>query len=112
MKQVCDSCGCVTAETILLPFVGQLLCPHCLDQATVACSHCGTRIWNEENTGGRETPRCQQCYDRYYISCVHCGRLILEQDACYPESGDTDAPYCPSCWLQWKAGVAIHDYYF
>ncbi len=112
MKQVCDSCGCVTAETILLPFDGQLLCPHCLEQATVACSHCGTRIWNEENTGDRETPLCQQCYDRYYISCVHCGRLILEQDACYPESGDTDAPYCPSCWLQWKAGVAIHDYYF
>ena len=111
MKQACDSCGRIPAEAALIPFDGQLLCPACLEQATTLCSHCGSRIWNEENAGDSQTPLCQRCYDRCYTSCVQCGQLIRETDAFYP-GDDTDEPYCQSCWTRREQDVAIHDYYF
>lgn len=111
MKQACDSCGRVPSEDALISFDGQLLCPACLEQTTVLCSHCGSRIWSEENAGDSQTPLCQRCYDAHYISCARCGCLIREDDAFY-QGDEADEPYCQSCWAWWEQDVAIHDYYF
>ena len=112
MKQACDSCGRVPTEATLIPFDGQLLCPDCLEQATVLCSHCGSRIWNEENAGDDHAPLCQHCYDNYYTSCTRCGRLIPEREALYRDGDDCEEPFCSACWEQQGCEVAIHDYYF
>ena len=79
----CDSCGHSYPVEQLVEFDGQLLCPSCLESATLICSHCGTRIWKDENAGDNDTPLCQHCYDRWYQSCSVCGRIIHEDDAYY-----------------------------
>ena len=44
----CDSCGNSYPVEQLVEFDGQLLCPSCLESATLICPHCGTRIWKDE----------------------------------------------------------------
>lgn len=71
MKQACDSCGRIPAEAALIPFDGQLLCPACLEQATTFCSHCGSRIWNEENAGDSQTPLSRSAM--YFMALFYFG---------------------------------------
>ena len=74
----CDSCGNTFAKEQITAFDGRLLCPACLERATVICVHCGERIWSDENAGDESTPLCQSCYDRWYQSCSCCGRILHE----------------------------------
>ena len=107
----CDSCGTLYPSGQLIEFDGQLLCPDCLNSATVVCSHCGEHIWRDENAGDNSTPLCQSCYDRFYLSCSRCGRIIHQDDACYID-GDDEDPLCPDCFSQLRSNRAIQDYYY
>lgn len=106
----CDSCGHSYPEGQLIEFDGQLLCPSCLESATLICAHCGTRIWKDENAGDNDTPLCQHCYDRHYLSCARCGRVIHEDDAYYRDDCD-DEPYCCNCHTHFRQSN-INDYYY
>lgn len=106
----CDSCGKSYPVEQLIEFDGQLLCPDCLESATLICAHCGTRIWRDENAGDSATPLCQHCYDYHYQTCARCGRIIREEDACYIENGDD--PLCHACYSHSDHERAIHDYYY
>ena len=107
----CDSCGNTFAKEQITAFDGRLLCPACLERATVICVHCGERIWSDENAGDESTPLCQSCYDRWYQSCSCCGR-ILHEDVVYYRSGDDDEPLCLSCYHRKQDHRTIQDYYY
>lgn len=107
----CDSCGNAYPAEQLIEFDGQALCPACFERATTLCTHCGTRIWQDENAGDSRTPLCQSCYDRYYVSCVGCGCIIHMNDAYY-EDDDEDEPYCHDCHTRRHNGRSINDYYY
>ena len=62
----CDRCGRETNGDNYTVFDGELLCDDCLNEATTVCSHCGERIWCEDNAGSDEMPLCDGCYDNYY----------------------------------------------
>lgn len=108
--ELCDACGQPHAESKLAEFDGQFLCPGCLEERTLICSHCGVRIWRDENAGDNATPLCQHCYDYHYQTCARCGRIIREEDACYIEDGDD--PLCHACYSHSDHERAIHDYYY
>lgn len=106
----CDSCGNSYPEEQLIEFDGQLLCPNCLESATLICAHCGTRIWKDENAGDSDTPLCQHCYDRHYLNCSRCGRVIRDDDAYYRDDSD-DEPFCLNCHTHYRQSE-INDYYY
>ena len=106
----CDSCGHPYPEEQLIEFDGQLLCPSCLESATLICAHCGTRIWKDENAGDSDTPLCQHCYDRHYLNCSRCGRVIHDDDAYYRDDSD-DEPFCCDCHTRYRQSE-INDYYY
>lgn len=108
--ETCDSCGNSYPEDQLVEFDGQLLCPTCLETATLICAHCGTRIWRDENAGDRDTPLCQHCYDRHYLNCCRCGRVIPEDHAYYRDDSD-DEPFCLNCHTHYRQSE-INDYYY
>ena len=71
----CRHCG----ETILTTPIWMNespLCESCAEEMTVLCSHCGERIYRDDNAGDESTPLCQDCYDRHYTNCHNCGDLI------------------------------------
>ncbi|MGM9618282.1 MAG: amidoligase family protein [Oscillospiraceae bacterium] len=111
MKERCDSCGGIYPKDQLVEFDGQLLCPDCFSRATMVCSHCGERIWSDDNAGDSHTPLCQSCYDRYYLTCSRCGRIIHEDDACYADDDD-DEPLCCDCFSHAGGRYMIRDYYY
>ena len=92
----CSICGRKFPEDALTLFAGNYFCEHCLNEETVVCADCGTRIWNDSNAGSDDHPLCQRCYDSSYTTCERCGRLLLYDDACYLNNGDEDYPYCES----------------
>ena len=106
----CDSCGREYLSSELTEFDEQMLCPDCLQTATVICTHCGTRIWKDDNAGDNDTPLCQHCYDRYYFSCSRCGRIIHEDDAYYEGDDDDSDPLCGACYSRRHSSGAIEDY--
>ena len=105
----CSICGRKFPEDALTLFAGNYFCEHCLNEETVVCADCGTRIWNDSNAGSDDHPLCQRCYDSSYTTCERCGRLLLYDDACYLNNGDEDYPYCESCYQQLRRG-GIHSY--
>lgn len=107
--ETCESCGQAFSLDQLTAFDDSLLCPDCLDTATVSCAHCGTRLWSDDNAGDSDTPLCQSCYDRFYFTCANCGRVIHQDDANF--IGEDDA-YCASCFQQFHRSHGIMDYYY
>ena len=105
----CSICGRKFPEDALTLFAGNYFCEHCLNEETVVCVDCGTRLWNDSNAGSDDHPLCQRCYDSSYTTCERCGRLLLYDDACYLNNGDEDYPYCESCYQQLRRG-GIHSY--
>ena len=105
----CSNCHNEFAAELLTEFGHQRLCPDCLARNTVICSHCGDRIWDDDNAGTGDTPLCQHCYDEYYENCTDCGTLLRRED-CYYTDGDDDRPYCPDCYRKVEEKAAIHDY--
>ena len=87
------------------------LCERCANEEAVICSHCGERIYRDDNAGDENTPLCQHCYDRWYQSCSCCGR-ILHEDNVYYRSGDDDEPLCLTCYNREQDHRTIQDYYY
>lgn len=111
IRRCCDSCGNTFDAEQITAFDGQMLCPACLERATVTCVHCGERIWRDENAGDESTPLCQHCYDRWYQSCSCCGRILHEDDVYY-RSRDDDEPLCLSCYNREQDHQTIQEYYY
>ena len=53
---LCEACGQAVPESDCVDFDGQTLCPSCLDAETVCCTHCGSRLWRDDNAGTTEIP--------------------------------------------------------
>lgn len=109
--RTCDVCGQEHPISELTEFDGLLLCGSCYRTETVLCSHCGTRIWSDDNEGDGDTPLCQRCYDRFYTTCTDCGRTIHHDDAYYIDDDDYE-PRCYSCHCRNADHRVIHDYYY
>lgn len=105
---MCRVCGAAFPEDELILMDDELICETCLEEETVVCSDCGTRIWNEQDAGSSELHLCQRCFDRGYTTCEHCGSVLSYDSAFYLDEED-DYPYCESCYNQLKCH-AIHDY--
>lgn len=110
-KQKCSICGEEHRADMLIEFDGELLCPNCLNNETVICSHCHKRIWVDYNAGSDSMPLCEDCYDDHYTSCSRCGRIIHQDDAYY-ETDDSEEPYCYGCYQRYCNNRSIHDYYY
>lgn len=105
---MCRVCGAAFPEDELILMDDELICETCLEEETVVCSDCGTRIWNEQDAGSSELHLCQRCFDRGYTTCERCGAVVSYDDAFYLDDED-DYPYCESCYNQLNCR-AIHDY--
>ena len=79
----------------------------CFHSETVECSHCGERIWADDNAGTDSTPLCNSCYDDYYTTCECCGRIIHRDYANYDD--DDDYAYCDRCYEE-RQNSSIHEY--
>ena len=106
----CDSCGGIFDRGELSPMGASLLCSDCLSRETTFCTHCGERIFWDENAGDSRTPLCQRCSEQHYVSCSRCGRVLQDYDAFYREEDD-DEPMCHDCYNRYL-GSLIHDYYY
>ena len=89
----CERCEGKFPPELLTEFDGTALCPGCLTAYTLLCSHCGERIWQEENEGNEQTPLCRNCYEESYTHCTRCGGLISDDETCYYD----EEPYCSDC---------------
>lgn len=107
-KQLCTLCDAEADE--LIEFDGQLLCPDCLVEETYICSHCGDRIWANDNAGSSEVPLCSSCCEYYYTTCASCGCVLHLDNAHYINDGDD--PYCRSCYDERRSDTVIHDYFY
>ena len=94
---ICSECGGAFSDTELMEFDGALLCPDCLESATICCQDCGMRMWRDDNEGTEEHPLCERCRQDNYISCTRCGRLVYNRNACYIDEDD-DYGYCENCY--------------
>lgn len=110
-RKKCSICGESHPVELLTRFDGEWLCINCLNSETVVCSHCDTRIWNDNNSGSDSVPLCENCYCDHYTSCNHCGRIIHRDDAYY-ETDESEEPYCYSCYQRYCSNKSIHDYYY
>lgn len=107
----CSRCGGIVPVAERQIFDERDFCPACLEEETLVCDHCGTRMWAHQNVGDAYIHLCGRCYDRHYTSCEQCGRIIHQDDTCY--GSDDDYPYCPSCHLEREAEHnGINDYYY
>lgn len=50
---MCRVCGAAFPEDELILMDDELICETCLEEETVVCSDCGTRIWNEQDADRR-----------------------------------------------------------
>lgn len=48
---VCNCCGEDIGNDDYYEFNGSILCNLCFHSETVECSHCGDRIWADDNAG-------------------------------------------------------------
>lgn len=84
------------------------MCKHCLDNETLICEVCHTRIWNNDDYGDDYTNLCRNCYNEHYTRCERCNDLIRRDDANYFDG--SDIPYCNECYDEMEESSAIHDY--
>lgn len=106
--KVCSICNEQHPDDVLTEFDGEVMCPSCLRNETLICSHCGKRLWLNDNAGSGDFPLCQSCYDEYYTICTHCERIVHRNNACW----DDDEPYCSECYHSYCSDRMIHDYYY
>jgi len=108
----CRHCG----ETILTTPIWMNespLCESCAEETTMLCSHCGERIWRDDNAGDESTPLCQDCYDRHYTNCHSCGDIIRISQTYYAcESDGNEYPFCYDCYTSRTSRKSIQDYYY
>lgn len=111
-ERACSYCGRTHRLEALHEFDGHMFCPECLEQYTVLCRDCGTRIWREDDQGSGEVHLCRDCYDNRYTNCHRCGALLHESEAYYEDSDEYDErPYCRSCFEE-RNDDPIHNYYY
>ena len=111
---ICTHCSRPHPVARLYPFAGENFCLNCIEETTVLCSECGTRIFSEDDAGSGAIHLCERCHDTYYTNCGRCGCLIRSSDACY-EDYDADQPYCQNCHdriLRTAKEKRIHDYFY
>ena len=109
----CTICGKACAEDRHYLVEGDTLCCRCAEEETTICSHCGERIYRENNRGDETTPLCESCYDSHYLNCSNCGRVMRIRDACYSsDDDDQEVPYCTNCLPRISRRRAIQDYYY
>ncbi len=61
---ICAECGEVLSESNAYHFAGYMYCADCLDDLTVLCTRCGTRIYRDEacyQNGVSDVPYCEDC---------------------------------------------------
>lgn len=104
---ICEICETELSDGEWYAFDGHIFCKDCLDDETLICSHCGERIWNDDNAGSNSFPLCDRCYDNYYTTCEGCGRIIHQDDAHYPDNDD--CAYCSECYEE-RYDSSIHEY--
>ena len=108
----CRHCG----ETILTTPIWMNespLCESCAEETTMLCSHCGERIYRNDNAGDESTPLCQDCYDRHYTNCHSCGDIIRISQTYYAcESDGNEYPFCYDCYTSRTSRKPIQDYYY
>ena len=108
----CRHCG----ETILTTPIWMNespLCESCAEETTMLCSHCGERIYRNDNAGDESTPLCQDCYDRHYTNCHSCGDIIRISQTYYAcESDGNEYPFCYDCYTSRASRKPIQDYYY
>ena len=108
----CHCCDNTFERGQLSEFHEQYLCHDCMENQTVLCDCCYTRIWSDDNYGDSDTPLCQSCYDRYYTTCESCGRAVPFDDANFLYD-DEERPLCGGCFdREEKKSKPIHDYYY
>ena len=95
-EELCSICETIFVEDCLTEFDEQYLCEECLENETVLCTHCGERVWQDDNHGDNATPLCNNCKNNHYVRCDHCERILHQDRACYEE--DRDTPYCEDCY--------------
>lgn len=108
-RKICQWCKNKFSEDQLIEFEGDWVCSHCLNIETVVCSHCGERIWCDDNSGNDSVPLCESCYDNYYTACTNCDSIIRRNDAYY-EDDYCDDPYCYDCYNRCCDNNSIKDY--
>lgn len=108
---LCGICNQPYPRGDLTEFHDELICPDCLRESTLTCSHCGERILIDDNAGDNQTPLCERCYENHYMSCSRCGSII-HMDNAYYEGDDEESPLCYDCYTRRHQARAINDYYY
>jgi hypothetical protein len=88
-------------------FDDEFYCEDCLDEITVVCDHCGSRVLRNEAQMDNNYTLCQTCYDEHYTICERCGGIIANEDTYYL---DDDCPYCYHCYQIESSYKKIHEY--
>lgn len=89
--KICSVCGAVIPEGEEKIFDEEFYCEHCLNERTVICECCGTRILFEDAINERI---CERCYSEHCCRCEICGRVMYSDDANYSDG----LPYCDDCY--------------
>lgn len=108
-KLICAEYGTELTLDTAVEFNGEYYCEDCLDDLTVLCDHCNTRILREDVNIDSNYTLCQECYYTHYSCCEDCGRIIANEDCYYIDEYD-DYPYCYGCYQQVQQHKGIHDY--
>lgn len=108
----CAHCGAELAEGTAILFHDHYYCRDCLDELTVVCENCLTRIWADDDCGDSSRSLCQDCYDRFFMRCDRCGRVVPFDEINYSDEDD-DCPLCYQCYTgEERRARTIHDYYY
>lgn len=75
---ICAECGCTLSDMSVCHFDGSVYCAECLEDLTVCCERCGTRIYRDD-----------ACYPRHASSMPYCEDCIL----CVEEAEDAIHEY-------------------
>ncbi len=110
MQGYCTHCGSQHPAEALTVFQDAVLCPDCLDDETVLCHDCDTRIWLDDDEGSDDTPLCSACYENNYTRCSRCNELLPCHAAYYEEGYEDEMPYCAACYDDVSDTFAIHSY--
>ena len=107
----CTLCGRNLEPEQATLFDGQMLCLSCMEEETVLCESCGTRIWQSNNAGDADLPLCQHCREHLYIRCERCGVLIRESHS-FSVDNDDEELFCEDCYHHVQRRTPIHEYHW